>query len=189
MIRSLYFDSFADTDYFAKISSEDNRKKIRLRTYDPDSSMLALELKRKENGEQRKLIIPITRTDAKCLTECKYDVLSEREDAAMICNIMKLNRVRPVVMIEYRRFAFVHPSCNVRITLDAEIKSSESNFDIFNKNIVLTPAPTFEAGVMEIKYEGFFPAWIGEIISEYVVERTANSKYTGSRSLFERYLA
>jgi hypothetical protein len=116
-------------------------------------------------------------------------VLFGRKDTAGVYNIMKQNRVRPVVLTEYHRFALVHPACNVRITFDTEIKSSESEFDIFNKNAVLTPVDLSDEGLMEIKYENFLPAWIGEIISEYVLERTAYSKYTASRNLFAQILA
>jgi SPX domain protein involved in polyphosphate accumulation len=189
MIRSLYFDSYSDTDYYAKISSEDNRKKIRLRTYDPESSMLKLEMKRKENGNQLKSVYPITKYEAKCLINCDYEAISARSDTKEIYNIIKLNRVRPVVLTEYRRFAYVHPACNIRITFDTEMKSSESSFDIFDKNAVMTPVDISIAGVLEVKYEEFLPAWIREILSEYTVERTAYSKYTASRSLFEKYLA
>jgi SPX domain protein involved in polyphosphate accumulation len=189
IVRSLYFDSFNDTDYYAKLASEEARKKIRLRTYDPDSPVLQLELKSKINANQKKTTYPIKRSDAGRLVECDYEVLSGRPEAAEIYNIMKLNRVRPVVMVQYRRFAFIHPSCNVRITLDSEIKSTESDFNIFNRDVVLTPVDVMEAGVMEIKYEGFFPAWIGQILSEVVTERTDNSKYTNSRNIFTRYIA
>jgi SPX domain protein involved in polyphosphate accumulation len=189
VVRSLYFDSFAETDYYAKMSSDDNRKKIRLRTYNYDSENPQLELKRKENSNQKKDIFFITRETAKSLIECNYDVLYGRNDTEPIYNIMKLNRVRPVALVEYRRLAFIHPACNVRITFDTKIKSSESNFDIFRENVVLNPVDLSDAGVVEIKYEDFLPAWLGEIISEYVLERTAYSKYTASRNLFAQFLA
>ena len=40
MIRSLYFDSINDSDYYDKLNGEMNRKKIRLRIYDPNGELV-----------------------------------------------------------------------------------------------------------------------------------------------------
>ena len=44
MIRSLYFDSVNDDDYYDKLNGEMERKKIRLRIYDPNGSLIKLGL-------------------------------------------------------------------------------------------------------------------------------------------------
>lgn len=48
-IRSLYFDSVDNCDYYAKIHGEEVRKKIRLRIYDTSCQWVKLEIKRKMN--------------------------------------------------------------------------------------------------------------------------------------------
>ena len=40
MIRSMYFDSINDDDYYEKLSGEVNRKKIRLRIYDKNGKLI-----------------------------------------------------------------------------------------------------------------------------------------------------
>ncbi len=55
---------------------------------------------------------------------------------------MTLGQYRPVVLIDYDRRAFYHEENNIRLTLDSNIRSSETNFDIFSENIPMVPAFT-----------------------------------------------
>jgi hypothetical protein len=189
MIRSLYFDSFAETDFYQKFAGENIRKKIRLRTYDARSEKLKLELKRKENTNQRKQSFSISKNDAKKLIECDYDVLDHVYGAESIKNIMKINHTRPVVTVEYNRLAYTHMSNNIRITLDSNIRSSETQFDIFDENLVLTPVEEFAFGLLEVKYDKFLPGFINELLSQFSSQFSSYSKYTNSRTLFANYLA
>ena len=61
MIRSLYFDSVDDNDYYEKLNGDMVRKKIRLRIYEPNPKLVKLELKAKYDYHQLKesLIKPI----------------------------------------------------------------------------------------------------------------------------------
>ena len=45
LVRSLYFDSYDNEDYFDKAAGLENRKKIRLRIYSPDDAFAKLEWK------------------------------------------------------------------------------------------------------------------------------------------------
>ena len=49
MVRSLYFDTVDDADFFDKLNEQNLRRKIRLRIYDPSDKTAKLELKQKEN--------------------------------------------------------------------------------------------------------------------------------------------
>lgn len=190
LIRSLYFDTHANTDFYQKLSGDENRKKIRLRTYDPASEKVKLEIKRKFGDEQIKKSAIVSRNDAKSLIACDYDVLLgyENQTARMIYEVMHINRVRPVVLVEYRRKAFIHPTNNIRITLDTEIRSSETFFDMFAKDPVLTPAEEFAFALAEVKYDAFLMRWLSDLLADYGLTRSAYSKYTASRGLMERYL-
>ena len=53
-IRSLYFDSYDNSDFYEKLNGQENRKKIRLRTYSPESPVVKLEIKRKIGDSQEK---------------------------------------------------------------------------------------------------------------------------------------
>lgn len=119
-VRSLYFDAYNNNDFYEKLSGVENRKKIRLRIYKFDDPNVKLEIKRKYNNLQEKKSIIITRDDARKLIQCDYDVLLKYQSttAKEIYTVMKYNSLRPVVLIEYDRKAFMHPMNNIRITLD-----------------------------------------------------------------------
>ena len=52
-VRSLYFDTADDRDFFDKITEQNQRRKVRLRIYDPKDQTAKLELKQKENIYQK----------------------------------------------------------------------------------------------------------------------------------------
>lgn len=191
LVRSLYFDSYANTDFYEKLVGEGNRKKIRLRIYKHDDPNVKLEIKRKYIDSQMKNTLIISREDAQSLIDLDYDVLLKYESdlALNIYNLMKINRLIPVVLIEYRRKAFIHPMNQIRITLDTEIKSNETHFDFFAKAPVLLPTEDYFQGILEVKYNDFIFKWITDIFTPFDLNRESYSKYMVSRGLFEKYMA
>jgi len=191
VIRSLYFDTYANTDYYEKLDGIEDRKKIRLRIYSPNDKKAKLEIKRKYNNNQIKSSVTITREDAEELIKMNYSVLDKYESKAaiQIKNIMKTNHLRPVVLIEYKRFAFMHDINNIRITIDSDIKSSETDFNLFSENILFNPIEPIRSTLVEVKYDGYLLEWINQILSLHALDRMSFSKYTSSRFLFENYLA
>lgn len=190
LIRSLYFDSYANTDFYQKLSGDEDRKKIRLRTYDAASPKVKLEIKRKFGDDQIKKSAIISKEDAQKLIAGDYDVLLgyENKTARMIYEVMRINHVRPVVLIEYRRKAYIHPTNNIRITLDTEIRSSETFFDMFDPEPVLGVAEEFAFALCEVKYDAFLMRWLSDLLADYGLTRSAYSKYLISRGMMERYL-
>ena len=53
-IRSLYFDSLNDRDYWGKMDGMELRRKVRLRCYSPEAGFAMLEMKQKEGASQKK---------------------------------------------------------------------------------------------------------------------------------------
>lgn len=190
VIRSLYFDNYSDSDFYDKLAGLENRKKIRLRIYSPDAKDAKLEIKRKYGDSQEKKTVLISREDAKELIKCNYEVLRkyDSETANSIYNIMKINRSRPVVLIEYRRKAFIHPMNNIRITLDNEICSNEYDFDLFDKDVVMIPTDDYDTNILEVKYNNFIFKFITDLFTSLDIERQSYSKYMVSRGSFERYM-
>ena len=54
VIRSLYFDTVYDDDFFEKLEGIETRRKIRLRIYDPKQEFAMLEMKQKQGPSQLK---------------------------------------------------------------------------------------------------------------------------------------
>lgn len=189
-IRSLYFDSLNNDDYYAKLNGEEIRKKIRLRIYDTKTDEVKLEIKRKINVSQRKETTTISREDAIALINKDYSVLLKykNDTAKSAYNIMTIGQYRPVVLVDYNRRAYIHSENNIRVTLDSDIKSNEFDFDMFNEDILMTPIVDYYNAVLEVKFDGELFCWISQALAGLDTTNRSLSKYCSSRKFFENYI-
>lgn len=187
MVRSVYFDSLNNVDFYTKLAGTSNRKKIRLRVYDFNSSKCKLEIKKKENDLQRKISLWITKEDASELLKGKYKVLrkyfKKHSDAIYMYHLMVNGCYRPVAMIEYNRIAYTYRLYDTRITFDMNIKSSESNFNLFDKKPLYTSILNDKI-VLEVKFNGEPINFISDILKPFNLTRLAISKYCLGRKNF-----
>ena len=97
IIRSLYFDSLYDRDFYDKEDGVEKRRKIRLRIYDPNQDFAMLEMKQKDGKNQLKRSLRITKKDAEELILGNYSVLlNYKEDFAAECySIMNMYLYKP----------------------------------------------------------------------------------------------
>lgn len=183
MIRSLYFDSIEDNDYYDKLGGEINRKKIRLRIYEPDSKKVKLELKSKYDVHQIKESLVISRKDAEKLIDEDYDVLLtyESEVAHKIYVMLKKGLYKPKVIIEYKRIAYT-TSTTTRITFDFEIKSSTDVKSFFEKDINYNYLTDKKDVVLEVKFDRFLEPYISNVLSCYASRFQSVSKYIMGRN-------
>ena len=188
VVRSVYFDSLYNKDYFQKEDGVDDRKKIRLRIYDPDADFAKLELKEKRNGSQRKRSLVLTREEAESLIKGKYQFLKENKDplSQNLDLIMQMDVYRPKCMVEYDRFAYYVPDNNTRITFDSNLRGSESSFSLFDKNARLYPLAKPDEITLEVKYDGFLISNIKKALSYKTGIQTSFSKYGRSRMLLRQ---
>ena len=154
IIRSLYFDTEYDDDYFEKEQGLYVRKKVRLRIYDHEAESAALEMKKKQGEQQLKRSLRVSREDAQRLISCDYTpLLRYPEDFAAECYALMNSRCyRPRVVIQYRRKAFIAKENNIRITFDREIDATESNFDLFDPDLIMNPVMDRSQIVMAVSY-------------------------------------
>ena len=191
IVRSLYFDSINNIDFHTKLAGTEIRKKIRIRSYSTDDIKCKLEAKLKNGDYQHKVSVWIDREDVNELIKCNYSVLFKyfegSEAAKYIYKIMTLECYRPVAMIEYDRIAFMYPEFNTRLTLDKNVRSSETNFDIFDKNIVFTPILNNDI-IFEVKYNEKLMKFISKVLQPFHLNRTSVSKYCIGRPNYYNYL-
>ncbi len=188
MVRSLYFDSFYDDDYEDKIDGIENRKKIRLRIYNPNDTHAKLEVKMKKGENQRKFSIKITREEAQHMIRGEYDFLIDPSfsgyDALSkdIYYTMIKEVYRPKCMVNYTRRAFAIPTNNIRITFDSDIESSEGEFNIFSdaKRIGYT-VESKNTVILEVKYNNFLFSYIKAALGIADMTRESYGKYIVSR--------
>ena len=183
MIRSLYFDTVFDTDFFEKQAGVELRRKVRLRVYDPNSNFAMLELKQKQGSSQLKRSLRISKEDAEELIKGKYDVLLNYEDdfAKEIYSLMKTRAYMPKTIVEYNRKAFIAKENKIRITFDHKIISTESNFDLFAKKLNMNPVLDPYDVVLEVKFNGFMLGYLRELVNEVDKSEISVSKYVLAR--------
>jgi len=182
-VRSLYFDTMYDDDFFEKTAGIEVRKKIRLRIYDPMADFAMLEMKQKQGAQQRKRSVRVTREDAIRMTKGDYSPLLKYDDpfAAECFALMSTRCYRPKTIVEYQRKAFVAKENKIRVTLDSRIVSTESSFDLFNPKLLMNPVLDPSAVVLEVKFNGFLLEYIRRMINFVDRSELSVSKYCLAR--------
>lgn len=190
-VRSLYFDSIHDRDFFGKMNEQYLRRKIRLRIYDPAAKTAKLEIKQKQGVFQKKRSLTISKEDALALIQSNYSVLlNYSEDLAdELYSLMSMHVYRPKTIIEYQREAFMADENDIRLTFDSELRSTESSFDLFDENLLLYPMADINLVVFEVKYNRFLLSYISDIISEVDRRTITSSKYImGRKTGYPNYI-
>ena len=189
-IRSLYFDSINNDDYYAKTGGEEVRKKIRLRIYDTKTEKVKLEIKRKININQIKETATISKEDAIKLINKEYSVLLkyDNQTCQSAYNIMTIGQYQPVVLVDYNRRAYIHNENNIRVTLDSDIRSNEFEFDMFSEDIMMTPIFEYYNALLEVKFDGELFCWISQALTDLDTTNRSLSKYCSGRRFYENYI-
>ncbi|MDO5337990.1 MAG: polyphosphate polymerase domain-containing protein [Eubacteriales bacterium] len=189
-VRSLYFDTPYERDFYEKEDGVETRRKIRLRIYSPKDSFGVLEMKQKQGTNQLKRSLRIFREDAEKLAQGRYDVLLKySEDFAAECfGVMQMHAYQPKSIIEYRRKAFIAKENRIRLTFDHHITASESNTHIFSENPGMNSVCDPYLVVFEVKYNGFLLSYIRDAINYCEKSETSVSKYCLGRSVSLHYL-
>lgn len=182
MVRSVYFDSYDNQDFYEKEAGVECRKKIRLRTYGPDSPV-KLEWKQKQGSVQRKRSLILTREDAEALIAGDYKALLSYDVpiAMEFYTLMVSKLYRPRCMVQYDRQAFAVPVNQTRITLDSGLCVHEGSYELFSESPSLYPAAGLEHATLEVKYNHFLPGYVKEILSPFGLIEISSSKYVAAR--------
>ncbi len=188
MVRSLYFDTIDDTDFREKIDGIGERRKIRIRIYDTKAQHTKLELKEKHGDFQRKRSLLISRRETEELIEGKYECLLNREEefAHEIYGKMKEKVYLPKCIVEYERMAWFVPENDIRITLDGDIRGTESNFDLFSDKLLLYPVSDITMTTLEVKFNNFLLSYVRDLLSLHEEAQISASKYCMARSVSMR---
>ncbi len=188
-VRSLYFDSVSNQDFNDKQTKSNEQKRIRMRIYSVHDTTAKIELKRKSFGRQKKVSLVISKEDALRVSNCDFSVLKnyESETAEYLYEVMTTHNYRPVSIIEYDRRAYTHRDFSTRITLDANLRYTDFDYDLYSENLnfkrVLPPDKT----ILEVKYSNFLFSQIQYILSKIDMTKKPMSKYASSRSVLANY--
>lgn len=185
LVRSLYFDTPDDSDFFDKLGGYEVRRKIRLRIYSPNSATAKLELKEKQGSLQRKRSLTLERKSAERLSVGDYEpLLNEGSPFALeMYGLMKRLFYQPVCIVEYDRRAFIADTNNTRITLDSGLRANGANFDLFSPNAMLYPVGETGSVTLEVKYNNFLLSYIKDAVSTADRIAVSQSKYCAARNI------
>ncbi len=183
VIRSLYYDTIYDQDYFEKAAGTELRRKMRLRIYDPTADFAMLEMKQKQGIQQLKRSLRVSREDAEVLCRGDYSPLLHYEEpfAAECYAMMQARCYRPVTIVEYHRKAFIAKENKIRVTFDNQIVATESNFDLFSPRLNMNPVLDKFDVVLEVKFNGFLLDYIRRLINDIDRSELSVSKYVLAR--------
>ena len=188
--RSIYFDSIDNEDFREKQIKTEKRKRIRVRIYNEEDKFAKFEIKRKHFERELKESITITKEDAIRLINREYSVLLNYKDNPLYeyaFNLMKSKSYIPVSMVEYDRRAFTHEFFNTRVTLDNNLRFTNFNYDLFNKNINFQKGLPGDKSILEVKYDRFLFQQLQEVLSKCNFVGKPPSKFGTSRQLLNTY--
>lgn len=179
-IRSLYFDTPEDRALREKIDGVNRREKFRLRRYG-GGDLIRLEKKSKYGGLCAKEQAPVTEEEVRALLAGDTDWMrsSGRDLVWELYQKMTAQLLRPRVIVEYTREAYVYAPGNVRVTLDAGIRTGLGGTDFLDPDCVTVPAS--DAVVLEVKWDAFLPDCIRGAVQLEGRRTAAFSKYAVCR--------
>ena len=179
-IRSLYFDDMSKSSYREKLAGVSERKKYRLRIYNLSDDVIKLECKEKKGDRIKKRSASVTRECADRLIKGDFSGLESLDDP--LCReVYLLNKSRglkPSVVVDYGREAYLHPVSNVRLTLDKALHAGIGGHDIFDGELLTLPVFSDNAVIFEIKYDDILPKILQQTIAGVSGSRLALSKFT-----------
>ena len=178
-IRSLYFDDRDDSAFREKLSGIDERDKFRIRIYDMRDDVIKLECKHKSNGYIKKQSIGLSRKEyEKLMSGDRLFLLNRPEPFARRMYLELAQRaLKPAVIVDYTREAFVFPMEDVRVTFDKNVRTGLRSVDMFNAGIPTYPVIDDYGMVLEIKFNRFLPTYIRSLLQLEASQRSAISKY------------
>ncbi|MBR3494113.1 MAG: polyphosphate polymerase domain-containing protein [Clostridia bacterium] len=185
-IRSLYFDTVYNDALFDKIDGVQNRDKYRVRIYNYSDRVIKLECKTKIGSLISKRSISIPRELCEQLMAGDPTGL-EQTRSGLLCDMyreMTIHLLRPVVLVDYVREAYLHDAEEVRITLDKHLRSGMRSIDLFDPHVPVIPPLEHDETILEVKYNRALPTYIRSLLNTYAYNavHTAVSKYTWCRA-------
>jgi len=178
-IRSIYFDDLRDSCLEENDAGVDARRKYRIRSYGPDFDFLRLEIKEKLSGYTRKYSCPISPDELEAIMAGGQSLdFSARKPLNELLLRMRMDMLRPRLIIKYERSAFIHPSGNVRVTFDRNISASRE-LEGFLRPDAAGYVPVLPLGmhVLEVKFDELIPDSLARQIETGRLQKSAFSKY------------
>ncbi len=181
-VRSLYFDTWADTALREKLEGVSVREKFRIRYYNGDTGMIRLEKKSKWNSLGNKQSTVLTLWEAQAIAEGRLDWMREHPQGLIreLYVKMRTKGLRPRTIVDYTREPFVYAPGTTRVTFDYNIRTGLGCTDFLNPDCIMIPAGDAPV-ILEVKWDTFLPDIIRDAIQLPGRRGGAFSKYAQCR--------
>lgn len=186
-IRSLYFDDIYNTSYYEKIDGLEVRSKYRIRIYNFDESFIRLERKEKNRDLTHKEQYQITKKEYNNIINDRFDLLDTTKSKLLEDFVLleKLHKIKPDVIVDYKRTAYTYPVEDIRITFDEDIRSGKFNYDLFDKDMITYNVLKPNEVVLEVKFNNYIPKFIAQVIMTIPSIRLSVSKFALCKEIKE----
>lgn len=166
LIRSVYLDDAMRTAYYEKDSGVEHRNKYRIRSYNDSDNRIILENKEKIDDRIAKSSALISRSCYDSILQGDYEPLLEYDNPLCkeVYMLHKSRLLKPAVIVEYQREAFIHPLSMVRITFDKAISAGINTLDMFDPKLITEPVFENREVVLEVKYGDYYPMYLAQLL-------------------------
>lgn len=188
-IRSLYLDNIHETALNDKNDGIFQRKKYRIRIYNKSDKVIKLERKSKYHDYIAKESAGMTRGQFDRIMAGDLEFLKQSESmlAREFYFDYKHGQLKPAVVVDYVREAYIYPVSDVRITFDKKLKASIQSLDIFDVNLPMVESIEGPKTILEVKYNQFLPDFVHGLVQMSAANRSTISKYVICRERRKSY--
>ena len=179
VIRSLYFDDYNDSAFVDKQAGVMDRDKYRIRIYRYSDKEIFLERKRKLGDLIQKSSVQITRRLCDQIIAGDPTGL-QRSSNPLLQDVyvqMRTRLLRPKVIVDYAREAYLHPAEDTRVTFDLNLHSGLYSSDLFNPHLPTVCPHDRNVEILEVKFNNYLPDYVAGLLHGIEAERSAVSKY------------
>lgn len=178
-IRSLYFDDIHNSALYEKQAGVLAREKFRIRIYNISDKVIKLEKKSRIGQFIHKESASITREEYDMIINKDIEFLLNSDNRLLkeFYFHIKAKLLKPDVIVDYVREAYISNLNNIRITFDKHLKSGLMRTDMFDKDIPTIDVIEKPQFILEIKYDHFLPDYIKGMLQLSSNQRYAISKF------------
>ncbi|MGG3836908.1 polyphosphate polymerase domain-containing protein [Paenibacillus thiaminolyticus] len=186
-IRSLYFDDINNKALHDKLGGIRNREKWRIRIYNLQGNRIQLEKKVKRDDYIAKLKEDLSPGLLQSIMDGDIEALNQPDRPLLYAMYreMKHRLLRPKVIVDYVREAYVAWTGNVRITFDKQLKTGLNATDLLSRDVAVIPALDENFVIMEVKYDEYLPEYLQAALQLEGLKRQSASKYVICRKFIK----
>ena len=186
-VHSLYLDSPDLFTYVSTINGDRNRFKLRIRFYEGrPQAPVYFEIKRREDNAIYKQRCGVRRAVVDDVMvgriPCRDDLIEQGPDSERalhhFCRLVNQLQAKPVAHVAYQREAWTSRENNrTRITFDRRVMTCRQPSLRLDAGMTDPVCVFGQFVVLELKFTGRFPNWMGELVRIFGLKQGSAAKY------------